>query len=177
MTLEKIILLNGERIKSLQCPVQSLARKLCEDCKNKLNVVLYITSTLRTLEEQAQLYANGRTTFSFRGVVYKSKTLEIVTRARPGKSWHNYGVAFDVVPCYNNSNDYVPEWNHPNWLSIGKIGKDIGLEWGGDWTNFPDRPHFQLTNSLALSTAYANVILDNKQLIMHSIGEGYEFIA
>jgi peptidoglycan L-alanyl-D-glutamate endopeptidase CwlK len=27
---------------------------------------------------------------------------------------------------------------------VGKIGKDLGLEWGGDWKTMKDLPHFQL---------------------------------
>jgi hypothetical protein len=26
---------------------------------------------------------------------------------------------------------------------MGERAKAVGLEWGGDWANFPDRPHVQ----------------------------------
>jgi hypothetical protein len=39
----------------------------------------------RTMEEQAALYAKGRTDGSSK----------IVTKAKPGESYHNYGLAFD----------------------------------------------------------------------------------
>ena len=29
---------------------------------------------------------------------------------------------------------------------VGKIGQEIGLEWGGSWKSFKDLPHFQLPN-------------------------------
>jgi hypothetical protein len=41
-----------------------------------------ITDTLRTFQEQEMLYANGRT-----------KPGKIVTKAKPGQSYHNYGLA------------------------------------------------------------------------------------
>jgi peptidoglycan L-alanyl-D-glutamate endopeptidase CwlK len=41
----------------------------------------------RTMEEQAALYAKGRTIIG-----------KIVTKAKPGESYHNYGLAFDWVP-------------------------------------------------------------------------------
>ena len=41
----------------------------------------------RTFEEQLALFAQGRT-----------KPGRIVTKARPGESYHNYGLAFDWVP-------------------------------------------------------------------------------
>ena len=38
-------------------------------------------------------------------------------------------------------------WNTTmeNWGRIGAIGQRFGLEWGGNWTTFVDRPHFQMT--------------------------------
>jgi len=35
-------------------------------------------------------------------------------------------------------------WNNPNWERIGKLGKSIGFEWGGDWVGLVDKPHFQM---------------------------------
>lgn len=32
-----------------------------------------------------------------------------------------------------------------DWDEIGEIGVSIGLEWGGNWKEFLDRPHFQYT--------------------------------
>lgn len=85
----------------------------------------------RSFEEQDALYAQGRT-----------KPGAIVTNARGGYSFHNYGVAVDVVFVVNGK----PSWDnsHP-WGRLGRIGKLHGFEWGGDWTDFPDRPHLQLT--------------------------------
>ena len=87
-----------------------------------------ITSTYRSSEEQAELYAQGRTTPG-----------NIVTNAKPGESFHNYGVAFDVV--FRNEGYDAPE---ALWRRLGSVGKALGLEWGGDWKN-PDRPHFSQT--------------------------------
>ncbi|MFG6605291.1 M15 family metallopeptidase [Sulfitobacter sp. 1A10445] len=87
-----------------------------------------VTSTYRSHEEQARLYAQGRTTPG-----------NIVTNAKPGESFHNYGVAFDVV-FREQGYDASPEM----WQSLGSVGKALGLEWGGDWKN-PDRPHFSQT--------------------------------
>ena len=46
----------------------------------------YITQSIRTFEESAQLYAQGRT-------IPGAK----VTNAKPGQSYHNYGLAIDFV--------------------------------------------------------------------------------
>lgn len=96
-----------------------------------------LTSTYRSCEEQDALYAKGRT-----------EPGAIVTNARCGESLHNYGVAFDVAFLENGK----PSWsdNHP-WFTLGLYGEILGLEWGGKWSNFPDKPHFQLTYNYSLN--------------------------
>ena len=91
----------------------------------------------RSIEEQNKLYAQGRTTPG-----------AIVTNAKGGESFHNYGVAVDIVFVVNGH----PSWsnNHP-WTLLGIEGEKLGLEWGGRWVSFQDRPHFQLTGSYSLS--------------------------
>jgi hypothetical protein len=65
------------------------------------------------------------------------------TRAKPGYSFHNYGLAADVV--FRNKTG-APSWaeNH-DWQRLGELGKSVGLEWGGDWKSIQDRPHFQFS--------------------------------
>lgn len=82
----------------------------------------------RSFERQTELYNQGRT-----------NDLPIVTNAKAGESYHNYGVAVDFVfrrEGYNASDSL--------WQLLGEVGKRQGFEWGGDWTGFVDRPHFQL---------------------------------
>lgn len=99
-----------------------------------------VTSGYRSFAEQNALYAQGRTTPG-----------NIVTNARGGQSLHNYGLAVDVVPLGANGQ---PNWNAPNstWQAIGAAGKRQGMEWGGDWTSFVDRPHFQMTAGRSTSS-------------------------
>lgn len=89
----------------------------------------YIFCGYRSYCEQSQLYAQGRTMPG-----------EIVTRARPGYSYHNFGLALDVVFRDKNGNW---TWNSPHWDKLGEIGKKHGFHWGGDWAEFPDQPHFE----------------------------------
>lgn len=35
----------------------------------------------------------------------------------------------------------------------GKIGEELGLEWGGSWKRFQDKPHLQLKMSCSLTEA------------------------
>lgn len=88
-----------------------------------------ITSVYRSTEEQNAIYAQGRT-----------KPGAIVTNAKGGQSFHNWKVAFDIVPVIAGK----AIWNdNALWSKLGQIGSSVGLEWGGSWSNFKDLPHFQ----------------------------------
>jgi peptidoglycan L-alanyl-D-glutamate endopeptidase CwlK len=95
--------------------------------------------TLRTFAEQGELYAQGRT-----------KAGKIVTNAKGGMSYHNYGLALDIVLIIDGK---VASWDEKkdfdkdgksDWKEVVTIFKEHGWEWGGDW-GFRDAPHFQKT--------------------------------
>lgn len=88
-----------------------------------------LTSTYRSIEAQNALYAQGRTTGG-----------TIVTNAKGGQSFHNWRVAYDVVPLLNGKAVY----NESLLSAIGFYGQQVGLNWGGSWKGFKDMPHFQL---------------------------------
>jgi peptidoglycan L-alanyl-D-glutamate endopeptidase CwlK len=91
-----------------------------------------VVQGLRTFAEQDALFAQGRT-----------KPGQVVTRAKGGQSNHNYGLAVDLCPF---TPDGKPNWNAPNtmWMAIGAEAEKLGLEWGGSWKKFIDKPHVQL---------------------------------
>lgn len=95
----------------------------------------------RTYEEQDAKYEQGR-----------SKPGEIVTNARGGYSWHNFGVAFDIG-IFDSEGKYLEE--SKLYADAGKIGRELGLEWGGDWKGrLVDEPHYQYNpNRYSLATA------------------------
>lgn len=37
-----------------------------------------------------------------------------------------------------------------DWMEVVSIAKDLGFEWGGDWSGFKDYPHLQMTFGLSL---------------------------
>jgi peptidoglycan L-alanyl-D-glutamate endopeptidase CwlK len=102
-----------------------------------------VTQGLRTFAEQDALYAVGRTKAPI-GKQY------IVTNARGGQSWHNFGLAFDIV-VLDSVGKFDWDASHPGWRKAAELGKSVGLEWGGDWKGFKDRPHFQYTGGLTLA--------------------------
>lgn len=91
-----------------------------------------ITQSLRTFNEQADLYAQGRT-----------KPGSIVTYAKAGQSYHNYGLALDFVILENDK----PNWKvDENWMIVVDIFKKYGWSWGGSWSGKnKDNPHFEKT--------------------------------
>lgn len=106
--------------------------------------------TLRTFEEQNGLYAQGRT----RLYDSQGRRLGIVTNAKGGQSYHNYGLALDIVLVKDSDGNGTYDkatWEDnvdfdkdgkADWMEVVEIFKRAGWEWGGDW-KFKDKPHFQ----------------------------------
>lgn len=99
-----------------------------------------VTSGTRTFREQDALYAQGRTTEG-----------KIVTRARAGQSWHNYGLAADLT-LFDKAGK-KPIWDGMEYTRMGRIAQELGLEWGGSWKTFKDRPHVQRNIDMTLAQA------------------------
>ena len=132
-------MINSRSIMDLHPKVQIMVNAMLEACI-KAGFDILITSTYRDAEAQNTLYAQGRT-----------KKGSIVTNAKAGESFHNYRLAFDIVPLRNGK----PVWGTNGadgklWKDIAKIGKACGLEWAGDWKTFVEFPHFQYTQGLTL---------------------------
>ena len=77
---------NERAIKTLDPSVQDLFRELLRRLE-KVNEDVLVTDPYRTKAEQDSLYAQGRTAPG-----------EIVTNAKGGDSYHNYGLAADLAP-------------------------------------------------------------------------------
>lgn len=118
-------------IKTLHPRVRPFARALIEKAVAN-GIIIKVTSGTRSFEEQAELFRK----FQAGGPV----------AAPPGKSNHNFGLAFDVT-IFKGSSDpekaKTPVFESPAYKAVGALGTDIGLEWGGNWKRV-DEPHFQL---------------------------------
>lgn len=112
------------------------------------DMTIRVSSGFRSYEEQEVLYKQGRTTPG-----------SIVTNGKAGQSYHNYGLAIDIVFIKNGK----AIWDHPEYYEqIADVCNEYNLEWGGTWTNFPDYPHFQ--NTMGMSTSELKVKLENKKV-------------
>lgn len=94
------------------------------------SVKVKIISGTRTYEEQNKLFRQGR--FGNPG--------KIVTKARGGRSNHNFGIAWDIG-IFLSDGSYSR--NDSDYNSLAIYAK-ASLEWGGNWPSFIDPPHYQL---------------------------------
>ncbi|WP_445116980.1 LysM peptidoglycan-binding domain-containing protein [Acinetobacter sp. WZC-1] len=137
---------NERHIRKLHPQAQDRIRKLIQVVYKKHQIQLVIVQSFRTYAEQDALYAQGRT-----------KKGPIVTYARGGESNHNFGLAVDVFPLWEDGKLHmagkgVDAKNVKILRVIGETGKTAGLMWGGDWKGKKqDNPHFELNVGKSMS--------------------------
>lgn len=119
-------------INSLQPYVASLARRFLE-LTRAYHLDVRITAAFRSWDESDRLYAQGRTAPG-----------SVVSNARGGDSYHNWGLAFDAAPFENG---HISNDTH-KFFTMGHIGEQVGLKWGGTFKAIVDYPHFQYTFGL-----------------------------
>lgn len=141
LTLQELRAKSVATLAGLMPVVREAAEKLIERCYNR-GINIRITQGLRTIAEQNELYAQGRT-----------KPGKIVTNAQGGHSNHNYGVAIDFVLLAGGYDTHADKNgdNQSDWMEVVDEAKKLGFAWGGDWASFTDLPHFEMT--FGISTA------------------------
>jgi peptidoglycan L-alanyl-D-glutamate endopeptidase CwlK len=95
---------------------------------------LLVICTTRSFIDQAAAYKAGK------------------SKAAPGLSWHQWGLAADLVPMVNGK----PLWTThdatgtmlPEWVMFGTTAAECGLEWAGNWKSFVEYDHVQFTAGL-----------------------------
>jgi len=133
LTLKRIDLLHP----LLRAEAHKMYEEMCKALRGR--AIPRFSHTLRTIKEQDELYQIGRT-----------KPGKIVTNAKGGQSYHNHGLAFDLVliidgktASWDTLNDFDGD-KVSDWFECVTIAKKYGWEHGGDW-RFKDQPHFQKT--------------------------------
>lgn len=115
---------------------------------NKEGLKVIITHGFRTVKEQDDLYAQGRT-----------KAGAIVTNARGNwyLSQHQWGIAIDFTNTDDPSTRAIEGvYNEMVMRKMAKLAKREGLGWGGDWQDFKDTPHIYLKKWGATPTKLIN---------------------
>lgn len=111
-----------EKLKGVHPDLVRVIKRAAKDSPMDFIVV----EGLRTMERQKQLLKAGAT-----------KILN---------SRHITGHAVDVVPLFEGK----PRWDWPLYRKLAPYiwaaakAEKVTVEWGGDWTKFPDAPHWQL---------------------------------
>lgn len=131
--------LSLERLSKLHPKVRDEATALVKKAWSQ-GLRMRVTHGLRSMDEQQKLYNKGRTTPG-----------AIVTYAKPGRSYHNYGLALDF--CLLNDAGKAIFWikadlnndRRADWSQIVDIFKAAGWEWGGNFKQLKDYPHLQKT--------------------------------
>lgn len=112
----------------------------------KLGIDMLITDDFRSHDDQDKLYEQGR-----------SSKGPVVTHARGGQSYHNYGLAVDFALRTKKGQviwDMEYDGNRngkADWLEVAEIAKGLGFSWGGDWKGFKDYPHLQMDFGYSIS--------------------------
>jgi len=133
-----------ERIEILHPALREEAKQIYAEICERLTgrATCRFAYTLRTFAEQDALYNQ------------KPK----VTKAKGGQSYHNYGLAVDIVLLLDGGKtaswDTVTDFDGDglaDWQEVVYVFGLFGWEWGGNWKTFPDKPHFQKTFGLTIS--------------------------
>lgn len=133
------------RDKSLLCPPFAAILFDFEAKLSAAGLPFAMFMGLRDWQTQDELYAQGRSTPG-----------NIVTNARGGESWHNYGLGADYVwhgPMEGLTGlHWSWDCDKSLWQKMGEVAESCGLEWGGRW-RMKDLPHVQKTYGLRIQEA------------------------
>lgn len=147
-TIENLAGLNRKFKEQVEKFLFVAAQPICDH----YGITIEVISGLRSWKQQAALYAQGRT-----------KPGRIVTKARPGSSWHNYGLAVDLGLFaggkYLDSSN--PKRADKIYKDLGTLAATRGIEWAGTWTTFTETPHFQNRYGMTIAQAKAKLIAND----------------
>ncbi len=124
-------------IASLQLNAQEAARTLLKRAR-KAGLDARIISGTRGYAEQNRLFRQGR----------YGNPGRCVTKARGGRSNHNFGIAWDIGLF--DAGRYITD--HASYERAAEVGLIGSLEWGGAWPRFQDRPHYQMATGLSVAS-------------------------
>lgn len=124
-------------------------------CRQR-KIIIGIAQAYRGRKEQEALWFKGR---DANGAIVNWR--EVVTHAPPGWSFHEYGLAYDIVLLRRAASgmdevvwDVMADLNLDHiadYLQIGAAGEEVGMVWGGRWPRRKqDMPHFEFHPRLSI---------------------------
>ncbi|MEM9441966.1 MAG: M15 family metallopeptidase, partial [Pseudomonadota bacterium] len=98
-----------------------------------------VIAGFRSFADQQERFERGRL-----------KSGPIITEAAPGHSWHNYGLAVDIILNDDQGDPAWPEVSSPFWQCLAEAALARGAVWGGHF-GFP--AHIEYHPALARKDA------------------------
>lgn len=153
---------HAERLEAIHPYVKKQFEAAAFEIEHRFGYDLLVVFGKRTFEEQARIFRQGRslTEIKAKAQQYRNNHLDhladilmgvgpqsgksIVTKAGPGESIHNYGLAIDYVRQVNGQAAWGDDEAYRNCT---KVFKEFGFECGAEW-KFVDKPHIQMTAGL-----------------------------
>ena len=117
------------RIGNLHPKVRQIFTSFIEDAEKEFGITLRVSEGYRSIAYQNSLYEKGRT-----------QSGKIVTNAKGGSSYHNYGLAIDLVEL----KDGKVNWNF-DYSKLLPLARKYNIAWGGLFKNILDKPHYEIT--------------------------------
>lgn len=141
---------SNDVISKLHPKIRTRTADFVNDLKQQ-GISYRLYSGYRTFDEQAALYGKGRTGTELisAGVdkKYSKPTEKKVTNAKPGTSYHNYGLATDGVQIVNGKAKWFEtKQGQPLTGDEKKIvdtAAKYGFYWGGNISSIYDTPHLE----------------------------------
>ncbi|WP_445506200.1 M15 family metallopeptidase [Niallia sp. 03190] len=137
---------NTETLPTELHPIVAEKVEILKEKTAEKGITILITDDYRSFEEQDKLYDKGR-----------KAPGKVVTYLMGGESYHNFGLAVDFALQLENGNviwdtEYDGNGNgQSDWFEVAEIAKELGFQWGGDWTGFKDYPHLQMDFGLTIN--------------------------
>jgi hypothetical protein len=114
------------RVGTLHPSIREAVRRALKAVCNNLGIQLRVTDAFRGEAAQTAALQAGNSNAAF------------------GESYHNYGLAVDVVELQS---DGTVNWN-THYSAIAYYFCQEGFAWGGEWRSIQDRPHFECSFGL-----------------------------
>lgn len=145
MLLAEVITKSRAKINTLNPKVKPKVIQWITNCYGK-GVVVYLTYGTRSIAEQNKIYAQGRTAPG-----------PIVTYAKGGESYHNFGLAWDFALLdpsgkltYKTDVDFDKD-KKKDWDEALAEARKLLIECGADFKKLKDLGHLQVTFGLTLA--------------------------
>lgn len=153
--------LSDSKLKSVYPALGDAWKRIRDRLWDKTKLQIKITHGFRDFYEQWDLYSKGRKRVDRDWIVTDKK--RIVTNARGGESFHNFGLAIDSA--FVGSDPYLERIPASDsayfWTEYGHLAVEEGLVWGG-FFKLKDMPHIE--NSFGLTLHELQMIYEDRGL-------------